>query len=164
LNWFKQIQKNSESAGSNFVANSGEYAFLAENRIQLPSIGIELSNSRRMSPFALGGGQVVFTDFMIHCVAEDSYTRDNMVDIIMLQNEKVIFGYDLDSIAASGDFPVDYRGVPSSGAKQYPELVQVHPGTEIRIINPRLDSVYALTPEIHVGTVKITTECILFGV
>ena len=158
LNWFKEIQKRSERSDIN------DNSILADNRYQLPIIGIEASNSRRMEPFQLGGGQVVFTDFLLYCIAEDSYTRDNLVDIVTMQNQKVINSYDLNSISSGSAFPIDYRGVPNSGAMTYPELISNFPGVEIRIINSKFDSLYSLTPDIHVGAVKITTECILFGV
>ncbi len=158
LNWFKEIQKRSE------VNNSGENSVLSDNRYQLPIIGVETSNVRSMKPFQLGGGQTVFTDFILYCVAEDSYTRDNLVDIVTMQNQKVVKSYDLNLVSSGSAFPVDYRGVPVSGAMTYPELVTNFPGTDIRIINSRFDSIYSLTPDIHVGAVKITTECILFGV
>jgi hypothetical protein len=165
INWFTQIQKNSERSDStNFISQDGDYSILSDNRYQLPSIGIEVGKTRKMKPFQIGGGQIVYTDFYLHCISEDAYTRDNLVDIVCLQNEKVINAYDLNKISASGAFPLDYRGVPASGAKQYPELVTEFPGDQIRIINSSFDSIYSLTPDIHVGTVKIVTECILFGV
>lgn len=165
LNWFNQIHQESERSDSiNFIDNSGEYSILADNRYQIPAIGVELTNTRRMKPFQLGGGQVVFTDFLFHCVAEDAYTRDNLVDIVCMQNEKVVNTYDLNKLSASGEFPIDYRGVPVSGAKLYPYLVDNYQGDQIRIVDSKFDSIYSLTPNIHIGTVKITTECILFGV
>ena len=165
LNWFQQVQKRSERAENpNFVGNSGEWGVLGDNRYQLPAIGIEPVNSRRMTPFALGGGQNLFTDFLFHCVAEDVYTRDHLMDIVTLQNQKIFKSYDLDTISSSGAFPLDYRGVPASGALLYPELISQYPGVKIRLVNASLDSVYSLNPNIHVGTVKFTTELILFGV
>jgi hypothetical protein len=165
LNWFKQVQQKSErSDSSNFINNSGEWGILADNRYQLPAIGIEVVNARKMTPHAIGGGQNVFTDLLFHCVAEDVYTRDHLIDIVSLQNEKVFYSYNLDTIASSGAFPLDYRGVPVSGALQYPDLINQHQSSKIRLINSSFDSVYSLTPNIHVGTVKVTTELILFGV
>lgn len=164
LSWFEQIQKNSTRSDSDgFIKSSGEYAFLAENRVQLPTIGIE-AGRRKLSPFQLGGGQIVYTDFYFHCLAEDGYIRDHLVDIISLQKEVVFDGYDIDLISTASAFPVDYRGVPVSGAKVYPDLVRDYKGSQIRIKDCSFDSVYSLTPDVHVGTVKMTTECILFGV
>jgi hypothetical protein len=165
LEWFKQVQQYSERAdNTNFVNNSGEWAILGDNRLQLPAIGIELINSRKMTPHALGGGQHIFTDFLFHCVAEDAYTRDHLMDIVSLQNDKVLKAYDLDDISSNNVFPLDYRGVPVSGALTYPNLVSAYEGNHIRLIEASIDSVYSLTPNIHIGTVKLKTEVIVFGV
>lgn len=165
LEWFKQIQQNSErSDNTNFVNNSGEWGVLSDNRLQLPAIGIELINSRKMKPYQLGGGQTVFTDFLLHCVAEDIYTRDHLVDIVSMQNDKVLRSYDLDEISANNAFPLDYRGVPISGALTYPNLISTYEGNHIRLIDSSIDSVYSLTPNIHIGSVRVKTELILFGV
>lgn len=165
LEWFKQIHQNSErSDDPNFINNSGEWSILSDNRLQLPSIGIELVNYRRMVGYQLGGGQTVFTDFLLHCVAEDVYTRDHLMDIVTLQNDKVLQSYDLNQISANNAFPLDYRGVPNSGALLYPELVSNYQGSSIRLVDVSIDSVYSLTPRVHIGTVKLKTEVILFGV
>ena len=165
LSWFKQINKNSQrSDNSDFISQSGYYATLEDNRFVLPAIGVEVAANRRMTPFQLGGGQNVFTDILFHCVAEDIYTRNALIDVVSLQNQKEFIAYDLNDIATNNDFPLDYRGVPASGALTFPNLVASYPGTRIRLIDAKLDSVYSLSPDIHVGTVKITTECILFGV
>ena len=165
LNWFREIQKRSERAEStNFENNSGSYATLADNRYQLPAIGIEVASSRKMKPYQLGGGQSVFTDFLFHCVAEDGYTRDNLLDIVSLQQLKNLKAFNLNTLAESGTFPLDYRGVPVSGAMTYPDLLSNYEGVHIRLEDVKLDSVYSISPDIHVGTVKFTAETILFGV
>lgn len=165
LEWFKQIQINSERAdNANFISNSGEWGILGDNRLQLPAIGIELVNSRRMIGYQLGGGQTIFTDFLFHCVAEDAYDRDHLMDIVMLQNDKIIRAYDLNDISSNNAFPLDYRGVPVSGALLYENLISDYEGNHIRLIDAGIDSVYSLTPNIHVGTVKFRTEVIVFGV
>lgn len=165
INFFRQVQEDSErSDSSNFIAGSGEYARLSENRLQLPVIGIEIGRSRSMRGFALGGGQICETDVLLHCLAEDTYTRDNLVDIVTNQNNLEIFGFDLDLIASGNSFPLNISGVPVSGAKMYPSLVSSFRGNQIRIKDSKFDSIYSLSPNIHVGTVKITTECVLFGV
>jgi hypothetical protein len=165
LNWFQEIQKNSDrSENSNFNSGSGDYAILADNRYQTPAIGIELGGLRRGTPFQIGGGQIIKTDFYFHCIAEDGYTRDTLVDIVSLQNLHNMRAFDLNKIANSGDFPLDYRGVPNSGAMLYPELIGTYEGTNIRLTDLNIDSIYSLSSDIHVGTVKFTAETIIFGV
>lgn len=165
LEWFKQIQQNSErSENSNFINNEGEWGMLADNRLQLPAIGIEIVNYRKMTPHALGGGQHVYSDFVFHCVAEDVYTRDHLVDIVTLQNDKTIAAYDLDQISAANAFPLDYRGVPVSGALLYPNLISRYEGDHIRLIEASIDAIYPIGTNVHIGSVKLRTEVILFGV
>jgi hypothetical protein len=163
--WITQIHNNSErSDSSNFLANSGEWNQLADNRYQLPAIGIEYVPDRSMRGYQIGGGQWVKTKVLFHCVAEDEYTRNSLVDIINLQNETEFKGFNLNSISDANGFPLDYGGVPASGAKTFPELVSAYPGTNIRMFEAGIDSIYSLNTNIHVGTVKITTESVIFGV
>lgn len=164
LPWFVELQKRSTSDTANFIAQSGESSFLPENRLQLPALGVELTNLRKLVGHQLGGGQRVNTGLLIHCVAEDSYMRDSLVDIVTYQKDKSFYMYDLNEIADSGAFPLDYRGVPQSGALRYPELVETYKGRKITFLDCTLDSVYSLGPNLHVGTVKITTEVVHFGV
>lgn len=164
LQWFKQIQQDSERSDSNFTSGSGYYDILAENRLQLPAIGIEMSNGSNMRGYQLGGGQYITLNVMTHCVAEDSYIRDKLVDIVLMQKEKSFYMFDLDALSNAEAFPLDYRGVPVSGALRYPELVEAYKGRILRFKDCTIDSIYSLGPNVHVGTVKITTEIIHFGV
>jgi hypothetical protein len=96
-------------------------------------------------------------------VAEDSYTRDSLVDALTYQSKASMRMYDLNKIADADDFPLDYRGVPNSGAKTYPDLCSQHTGRTVYIRDAKLDSVYGLG-NLKIGTVKITTEVIHYGV
>lgn len=161
VGWFKQIQTGSDRTdSSNFVKQSGEWSQFAENRVQTPVFGIEQIPNGTSQGYQLGGGQIFKTDFLIHCVAEDGYTRDWMLDVIRLQNESTIKMYNLNTIADNNAFPLDYRGVPISGALRYPQLVDQYPGNWLRIYNIRTDSIYELG-NLFIGTLKISTEIIL---
>ena len=72
--------------------------------------------------------------------------------------------YDLDKIAADNAFPLDYRGVPISGALLYPDLLSKYEGNYIRLIDSSIDAIYPLGTNVHIGSVKVTTETVLFGV
>lgn len=162
LSWFKELQERSERSDGDFASQSGIYELLPENRQPLPVIGIELAG-RKLSPYQLGGGQTVKTDIYVHCIAEDSYTRDNLVDIVTYQSKAAFRMYNLNAISSADAFPIDYRGVPNSGAKTFPELCNQYGGRKISIEDAKLDSVYSLG-RLKVGTIKITTEVIHFGV
>lgn len=162
LNWFRELQERSERSDGDFATQSGVYEILPENRQSLPVIGIELAG-RKLQPYQLGGGQIVKTDMYLHCVAEDSYTRDSLVDALTYQDKAAFRMYNLNAISSADAFPIDYRGVPNSGAKIFPELCEDYGGRTLRIEEAKLDSVYTLG-RLKVGTVKISTEVIHFGV
>ena len=160
--WFDQIQANSERSDGDFATQSGVYEILPENRSSLPIMGFEMAG-RRLTPYQLGGGQVVETDVYCHCIAEDAYMRDALVDAVTYQSKISIPMYDLNTIDTNNDFPLDYRGVPQSGAKTYPNLQSAYLGRTLYIKDAKLDSSYMLG-KLYVGSVKLTTEVIHFGV
>lgn len=162
LPWFKEIHARSERVESDqFLTSSGDWSQLSQNRLQLPAIGIEVTNSRSFKGYQLGGGSFVYTDVLLHCVAEDPYMRDNLLDVVSYQNEKTFQMYDLNNIADADAFPLDHNGIPASGALRFEELATTYPFKSLRIFDCKFDSVYALGPNLFVGTVKCTTEIIL---
>lgn len=113
-----------------------------------------------MRGFQLGGGQFVYTDVLFHCLAEDEMTRNKLVDIISLQNDKSIFTFDSNRIADSGAFPLDYSGVPVSGALRYPELVDYYRGERLRFQNSIVQGMELINTNFYAGIVRTTVETI----
>ena len=164
LPWFKELHRRSERVdNSQFTTTSGDWSQLSQNRYQLPAIGIEITNNRSFKAYQLGGGSYVYTDVLFHCVSEDPYMRDSLIDIVSLQKESYLQMYDLNAIAEADAFPLNHNGVPASGALRYSDLVTQYPSRTLRIFDTRFDSVYTLNPNLFVGTVKCTTE-LIFGV
>lgn len=149
LQWFKRL-------------GIDDTEILPENQLKPPILGVELA-SRKLAPYQLGGGQYVYTDFLIHCVSEDPYIRDTLVDVVSYQKDLSFQMYDLNEIADNNNFPLDYRGVPASGAYTFPLLCENYPGRTLTINNASLESSYTLG-RLHIGTVRISTEVIHFGV
>jgi hypothetical protein len=108
--------------------------------------------------YQLGGGQIVYTDILFHCIAEDEVTRNKLVDIVSLQNNKTIHLYNSNSINENNDYPTDYRGVPVSGALQYPDLVEKYPGGKLFFKETVVQDMTSIDSNIYGGVVRITTE------
>ena len=68
--------------------------------------------------------------------------------------------FNSNSIADSGDFPLDYRGVPVSGAKTYPDLVKDHYSKDIRLQNASIQGMDMINNNLFGGIVKLTAEVI----
>tara|TARA_Y100000385_G_scaffold291390_1_gene369079 strand:- start:694 stop:1668 length:975 start_codon:yes stop_codon:yes gene_type:complete len=157
--WLREIQTNTtEPTSSFFDKDKGSWDIPTESRLQLPAIAVEVVATRRFKPYGLGGGQWVYTDVLFHCLAEDEITRNKLVDIISMQSDKNIPLFNSNKINASGDYPLDYRGVPVSGALTYPDLVEKHPEGRIRLINAIVQDMVSVDSDIFGSVVRFTTE------
>lgn len=158
LNWFEQVHMRSQRSDGDFPLGTGIWQNLAENRFQLPAIGVELK-SRNFEPWQIGGGQKTYTDLLIHCVAEDAYTRDMLFDIVSLQNDKRFVMYDLNAMAEADAFPLK-NGFLHSGLS-FPSLVNNFPYKVLRLFDVKADRVYSLGSNLHIGTIRCKTEVYL---
>jgi hypothetical protein len=161
LPWLTEVQYSSLNLGEDFDdLNKGKYDIPAEARIQLPAIAIEIVPRRTLKGYQLGGGQWVDTDILFHCLAEDEYTRNKLVDIISLQNDKTIYMFNSNAIARSGSFPLDYHGFPVSGALRYPDLVENYYRGNLRLKNSSVQNMKVVNSNFYAGIVRMTLETI----
>ena len=161
LPWMSEVQSSSLDLDSDFnVLNKGKYDIPAEARVQLPTIAVEVVPRRSLRGYQLGGGQFVETDILFHCFAEDEYTRNKLVDIISLQNDKTIYMFNSNEIAKSGAFPLDYRGYPVSGALRYPDLIHKYLRGSLRLKNSNVQSMKVVNGNFYAGMVRLTLETI----
>lgn len=161
LPWIAEVQYSSFDLNSDFnVLNKGKYDIPAEARVQLPAIAVEVVPRRSLRGYQLGGGQFVETDILFHCLAEDEYTRNKLVDIISLQNDKTIYMFDSNEIAKSEAFPLDYRGHPVSGALRYPDLIHNYFRGGLRLKNSNVQNMKVVNSNFYAGMVRLTLETI----
>lgn len=157
--WLAEIQTNTLEPNSTFLQKEkGSYNLPPEARLQLPAIAIEIVPTRTFKGFQLGGGQWVYTDVIFHCLAEDEHTRNKLVDIVSLQNDKNIPIFDTNRINSSGEFPLDYRGVPVSGALRYPDLIAKYNGGFLRLTDTTVSNMVSVSSNIFGGIVRTKTE------
>lgn len=159
--WLREVQYRSyDGNGEFFQSAKGGWDVPPEARLQLPAIAVEVVPRRTITGFQLGGGSYVNTDVLFHCIAEDELTRNKLVDIVSLQNEKTFYAFNSNLVAASGDFPIDYRGTPVSGALNFEELVLKHYGPDIRLKNSSVQGMDVINSNFYAGVVKLTAEVI----
>lgn len=161
LPWLTEVQYSSLDLNSDFnILNKGKYDIPTEARVQLPAIAIEVVPRRTFKGYQLGGGQFVNTDILFHCLAEDEYTRNKLVDIISMQNDKVVVMFDSNQIARSGEFPLNYRGFPVSGALRYPELISKYFYGTMFLKNTQVQNMKLVNSNFFAGIVRMTSEVI----
>lgn len=161
LPWLSEIQYSSLDLGPDFsILNKGKYDIPSEARVQLPAIAVEIVPKRSSRGYQLGGGQWVETDVLFHCLAEDEFTRNKLVDIVSLQNDKTIYMFDSNRIASSGSFPLDYMGCPTSGAFRYPDLIFNFYRGSLRLKNSNVQNMKIINSNLYAGIVRLTLETI----
>jgi acyl-CoA hydrolase len=157
--WYKKLQANTLQPTANFLdSDDGPWNIPPESRAQLPLIAIEIVPSRTFRGYQLGGGQWVFTDVLFHCIAEDEVTRNRIVDIISLQNDKSVHLFNSNKINANQDFPLNYKGTPVSGALRYPDLVSNYNGGKLKLTKTTVQEMVMHNTTIFGGVVRMTTE------
>ena len=158
LPWLREIQYRSLE-----LDNSVNSPNIPEFRVQLPAIAIEVVPRRVMGGFEMGSlSQIVDTDVLFHCVAEDEVTRNQMLDIVSFQNDTIFGMFDSNAIISNGALPIDYRGSPNPDALRYPELVENYPkgGSDVMIKNSIVQGMEILNSNLFVGIVRCTLETI----
>lgn len=160
--WLREVQKRTMQPTTNFLdVSDGGWDSPPESRLQLPAIAIEIVPQRTFKGYQLGGGQWVYSDVLFHCIAEDDFTRNLLLDIVSSQNDKNVFMFDSNKLDASGAFPIDPYGMPIPSALQYPELIdQFSDGARIRLTKATVQNMIMAQSDLYGGVVKMTAELI----
>lgn len=132
----------------------------SEMKVQLPAIAVEIVPNRRMSGYQLGGGQYITNQILFHCMAENDFDLNRLIDIVSMQNDKTIYTFNSNSIAQSGAFPIKYDGTLSPNPLIYPELIKRFPGYNIRLSKCTANETKTINSNLFLCIVSIMAEII----
>jgi hypothetical protein len=175
LPMFQRIQRNSFRVDDGFFAlGSGMWTELAENRVQLPAVAVEIDNNRSYRGVELGSPTLYAENRLVfHVFAEQHDVAAQIAHIISLQEEKTHFLFDVDRMISSGAFPLDWRGALLDSTLTYPNLIKptgdggyrwtsgAREG-KTRFFNSVLQDGSWLTRDIYQVQVSMDTETILY--
>lgn len=123
-NFLREVQYNSfnvNSVGYN-TPSSGNWSQIGDTRIQPIFVGLDVI-TRSTSPYELGtNAKWVNSEIIAHIVGENKQEVNKIESILVFQKGKVFPGLNLDLIAQSGAFPLNYKGEINPGAKTYVDL------------------------------------------
>ena len=173
--WFRKGQTRSFRADDRlFIANSGNWNELADTRLQLPAVAVEVVG-KNYEGYQLGGHQYARPNVLLHVIAEEPQTAKKIASILAEQSESTLYMFDTGKMAKDNRYPLDYTGDIASGALCYPDLIaatgdggfrytkRVQHG-KMRIA----ESIEQETDQIHENVyhskVRWTTEVILTGI
>ncbi len=111
--WWDEIHYDSLRVDdANFENSSGVWNILANNRVQLPAIIVEVIPQRLQIPYQMGDtSQVVKQTVAFHIVAENRWWRNQLIDFITFHKDNAIQLFDANVLNSSGAYPLDYRGM-----------------------------------------------------
>lgn len=162
--WWQQLQYKTDDNLSHFnQINKGDFSILSNNRIQLPAIIIESIARGLSKPFQLGDKSLVMKqEIMLHIVAENMNDRNNLIDILRLQQDKFIRMYDTNLVIKNNVQPFNIDGSLNNNRLTYGDLVF---NNNYIWLNARLTDIFAsevesFSPFLSEANVKLTVEII----
>ena len=161
--WWDEIQQNSLRVDDSTFdqIGSGNWGILSNHRVQLPAVVVEAVPRRTFTPYQLGDvSQFVYQDVLFHIIADTRWWRNNLVDIVSLQKDTTIMMYNNNTVAQSGAYPLDYRGMLVDSSKSYPCLVDEYPFKTMRFFNVIVTEMQTLNSRLYQGTVRVTFELV----
>ena len=162
--WWDELQYDSYRVDDPtlYDVGSGNWQILANNRVQLPAVVIEAVPRRTFQPYEMGTvGNWVYQDVLFHILSESRWWRYQLIDTISLEKDRTIWLYDNNAVANVTGYPLDYRGMRSSSAIMYPELVESYRFKMARYYNMVVTEMSSPNSRFHRGTVRATFEVVM---
>jgi hypothetical protein len=161
--WWDELQYDSLRVDdpSYLLSGSGSWGILANHRVQMPAIVVETVSRRRMQPYQMGNtSQIIKQDMLFHVLAEDRWWRNQIIDILTLQKDSTIWLYNSNTLADSGVFPLDYRGMKTTSPLNYDYIVETeqYRYKKARFTDISVTEMQSLTQRLHQGTVRVSFE------
>lgn len=161
--WWDEIQYDSYRVddGTLYDVGSGNWQILANHRVQLPAVVIEAVPRRSMRPYEMGTiSNYVYQDVLFHVVAESRWFRNQLLDILSLEKDRMIWLYDNNLVSNSTGYPLDYRGM-RIGSNMYPDLVDNFQFKKVKYHNTTISEMQSPSHRLHKGTVRATFEVVM---
>ena len=157
-----------ESGHDYTLIGSGTRNQLGQRRLQLPVVGVEVVRSLPPSPYEIGGSEYVYNDVLFHIFADNEDERNDIRDIIVNQNRKVICLINRGSMKEDSNYPLqlDSLGSPKPSAIMYPYLLGVggYKWKDVQFTNTVSTDMEPVNRWLHRATVRSTFTAIMSNI
>lgn len=162
--WWQQLQYRTDDNALHFnQISQGDFSLFSNNRIQLPSIIIE-SVPRGMSrPFRIGDKSLIMNqEILLHIISENRHDRNMLIDILRLQQDKVINMYDTNTVIKNGVYPYNIDGSLNPSRLRYDELLSnsTYLMNKAMVKDVFASDVESFSPFLSESSVRLTLEII----
>lgn len=131
------------------------------HRIQLPCIVIDSVPRSRSLPHELGSkSMIIEQDIIFNVIAENKNDRNQLLDIIRLQQENTIWLYNINNVARDDKLPINYLGAKNPQGLSYNNIINEYKWAKTFIKNINLAEVQSLDSGLYEGLARGTFEII----
>lgn len=164
--YWKQIQHSSlqNLNGFNSSYSKGDFSISSEHRVQLPAIVIETISRSKATPFHLGDtSQIIEQDILLHILSDQPKDKNNIVDILRLQKDRIIYLYNTKSIVKDGIYPLNYNGSKNINGQNYNIIINnsQYQWIKCRISDVNISDIYFDNIRLYGAVVRMTNELII---
>jgi hypothetical protein len=162
--YWKEIQHRSLENKTGFVlSDKGDFSIGTEHRVQLPAIILETVASSKSIPFRLGDKSlIIYQDILCHVLADNRNDKNNIVDILRLQEDRVIWLYNTNTVVRSGVYPLNYDGSKNLTGQNYNLIVDNNSYRWLtdRISEVSISEINFLNLRMYGSVIRLTNEII----
>lgn len=160
--YFQRLQDNGFTFTGDLVG-SGDMLLSGEARLQMPVVAVEVAPMADSQGYEIGhGSRKVMNTIRCHIVTNSPNINRRLGDIIVDQSDKTILMYNLNTVIASGGYPLDSRGMVASGALNYPEMVTTYYGNKARFMDgSNNQQITEINRRTHVSVARLSSQVIL---
>lgn len=163
--WWQELQYGTDQNSTHHADPAkGDYFVDPKNRVQLPAVIIETVPRSSSTPFRLGDKSMVLDqDVLIHIVAENYYDRNNIADMIRLQEDRVIKMYDINLVSKNNAYIYRLDGTLNPSRIEYKDLVNnnTYFYNTCRLKNMVVSQVESPNHDLFESTIRTTAEIII---
>ena len=160
--WWQQIQYSSnDNEAHQKTRDRGDFAIPANQRVQFPAVVIETVPRGTSKPFRLGDKSLrIDQDFLLHIVANNYTDRNNITDILRLQEEKVLPFYDMDALVKNNKYWLNVDGTLNSNRISYDNMVNNYTWNTCMLKNMVVSEVESYNG-LYESNIRVTAEIII---
>lgn len=165
--YWKEIQQASLENKTGFtLSDKGDFSISAEKRIQLPAVIIEAVARSSSKPLQLGDvSQIIEQDLLFHILSNNPSDKNNIVDILRLQKDRILFLYNTDNVVKSGVYPLNYDGSKNINGQNY-DIIANNPSYQwikCRIKDINISDINFVNIRLYGAIVRITNEVLIYN-
>lgn len=159
-NWWKIIESGLIEPKDMKSTGVGQWTIGPHHRVQMPCIVIDAVPRARNLPYELGSKSLkIEQDILFNILAENKNDRNQLIDIIRLQQDNTIWLFDANKAAQDNKLPLNYNGSINNNGLNYNDLINTYKWAKTYVKNVTLSEVASING-IYEGVARATFEII----